>query len=105
MAVRGGSGERALNVPVSMCCRVFSIEKYRHTHIQSLPILFITVSSFLNEQGGEKRGIVMEGEKDLLLGRQQRWDTAKREGGERKKRGQERKLMTGGAVNGPFCIG
>lgn len=28
-----------------------------------------------------------------------------REGGERKKGGQERKLMTGGAVNGPFCIG
>lgn len=49
----------------------------------------------------------MKGEKDLLVGRQQRWDTAKREGegGARKKRGQERKLMTGGAVNGPFCIG
>lgn len=47
----------------------------------------------------------MEGENDLLLGRQQRWDTAKKGRGGRKKRGQERKLMTGGAVNGPFCIG
>lgn len=27
----------------------------------------------------------MEGEKDLLLGRQQRWDTAKREGGRGRK--------------------
>lgn len=51
--------ESASNIPFSLYCCVFSIEKYRHTqtHVQPLPILFITVSSFLNEcLGGEKRG-------------------------------------------------
>lgn len=61
------------NIPFSLYCCVFSVEKYRHTqtHVQPFPILFITVSSFLNEcLGGEKRGgIVMEGEKELLLGK------------------------------------
>lgn len=74
MAVRGGSRERASNIQFSLYCCVFSIEKYRHTqtHIQPLPVLFITVSSFLNECfGGEKGGggIIMEGEKELLLGK------------------------------------
>lgn len=55
----GGSRERASNIPFSLYCCVLSIEKYRHTqtHVQPLPIPFITVSSFLNEcLGGEKSG-------------------------------------------------
>lgn len=37
--------------------------------------------SLMSTWEGRKGEMVMEGEKDLLVGRQQRWDTAKREGG------------------------
>lgn len=65
------------------CCK---IQPHMHTYNPALFSSSLSPLSLMSAREGRKGETVMEGEKDLLLGRQQRWDTAKKgEGGRGRK--------------------